>query len=774
MKKSVLLFTLFIPFLLTAQIDYSDRWEDFYSYNNIKDVVKNDNTLYALADNAVFLYNTNTKEIQKLSSVNGLSGNTTSSIHYNNSHNRLIIGYENGLIEVVDEDGTITISADIVSFNQAGEKRINQIYEHNNVVYLATPFAIVIYDIDKLEFGDTYFIGPLSTAVNIQAISVLNEQIYAATSSGLFVADALSKNLNDSNNWTKIFSGEFTNLVSFGSGIYCSKGNELLKINTSNLTVEKSFISSIVSLQSSSQFLTVTTNKGATVFDAAFSNIAQSNASTLFNYSLNNAFSTENMLFLATKEFGILQLNFSNLTDFIEIHPSGPLSNSVFSIATQKSNLWFVYGGYNSAYEPLGIQQGYSHFNGEDWVNTNYSPAFPLLDMVHVSIDPTHTNRVFISSFSDTNNPNSVSTGGLLEVEDDVVKMFYNDKNSPLEDFFPENPSRTTIRINGTAFDQQGNLWVADVLGKMKLKKLEPTGTWKSFDLSSLQSHVNQEINQLAIDNTNSVWIGTRQNGAYVYNETGNRKQVLNTIATKGSLPHSNVRDVVVDKNNRVWIGTQLGLVVFNNASEIFEATIFDAEPIIILDDGIPKKLLGSQSINTIAIDGADNKWFGTDNGGVVYTNPNGQKILASFNKDNSPLASNKILKITVDKSTGNVFFATDKGVVAYSSNVAEFGDALGDVYAYPNPALKQHQTVTIDGRNGTHLPKGTNVKIVDVSGQLVYETNVVEGQELSGGKVVWDKRNLAGNKVASGVYIVLLTNDDGSETTTTKIAIVN
>ena len=111
---------------------------------------------------------------------------------------------------------------------------------------------------------------------------------------------------------------------------------------------------------------------------------------------------------------------------------------------------------------------------------------------------------------------------------------------------------------------------------------------------------------------------------------------------------------------------------------------------------------------------------------------------------------------------------------MAYNSNVAPFGDTLGAVYAYPNPALKNHEIITIDGRNGTHLPKGTNVKILDVAGNLVFETNVVEGEQLQGGKVVWNKKNLAGTKVASGVYIVLLSNSDASETSITKIAIVN
>ncbi|MBL4905468.1 MAG: T9SS type A sorting domain-containing protein [Flavobacteriaceae bacterium] len=774
MTKNILFFLLLSPFLLFAQTDFSDRWEDFYSYNNVKDFIKVNNIIYAITDNAVFVYDLTTQETQKLSSVKGLSGETTSAIHYNSLTKRLMIGYENGLIEVLDEDGSITISADIVSFNQSGEKAINHISEYNNKLYISTPFAIVVYDIEKLEFGDTYFIGAGSTSVKVNETTIFNNQIYAATETGIYVADIANQNLIDATNWNLISTGNYTNIVQFNNKIYCSKENEIFTATKISVVLEKTFPSAIIDLKGAEQFLTVSLEKSAEILNTGLTVVLKSSATTNKNYSLNTSFSIDNSLFLGTKEYGILQASFSAPLDFLEIHPTGPLSNRVFFNCGSKNNVWFVYGGYNSAYVPLGITQGFSHYNGETWINTPFNPNFPVLDMVHVTIDPNHENRVLISSYSDTNNPNSVATGGLLEIVDDEIKTFYNDKNSPLEDLFPTNPNRTTIRINGTVFDTQGNLWITDALGSNKLKKLSSSGTWKSIDLRSLQSHKNEEVNNVIVDKTNSIWIGTRQNGVYVYNETGDRKRALTIAPTKGSLPHANVRTVAVDRNNRIWIGTQLGMVVYNNASNIFDTAIFDAEPVIILDDGIPKKLLGDQTINTIAVDGADNKWFGTDNGGVVYTNPSGQKTLASFNKSNSPLPSNKILKISVDESTGKVFFATDKGVVAYKSNVATFGETLGDVYAYPNPALKNHQTITIDGRNGTHLPKGTNVKILDVSGYLVYETNVVEGQEIQGGKVVWDKRNLAGNLVTSGIYIVLLTTDDGSESTTTKIAIVN
>ena len=196
MKKLFLLCSLFFSFLFSAQTDYSDSWEDLYSYNNVKDIVKVDEVIYALVDNAIFTYDTATEEINKLSSVQGLSGETTSSMHYNKSFQRLFIGYENGLLEVVDNDGTITISSDIVSFNQSGRKRINHIKEFNNKLYLSTPFGIVVYDIEKLEFGDTYFIGNNSSSLEVYQTEIMDGFIYAATNDGVFKADLTSSSVS--------------------------------------------------------------------------------------------------------------------------------------------------------------------------------------------------------------------------------------------------------------------------------------------------------------------------------------------------------------------------------------------------------------------------------------------------------------------------------------------------------------------------------------------------------------------------------------------------
>ena len=779
MKKLFGLFPFLWGVLCFGQTDFSESWEDFYSYNNVKDFVKVGTTFYAVVDNAVFTYNDVTNELNKLSSVQGLSGETTTSIYYSEALEKLVIGYQTGLIEIVDNLGVITISNDIERLSITGDKKINDITEYNGKLYLATPFAIVVYDLENLEFGDTFFIGSGSSEVVINQIEVFNETIYAATELGIYTADVNNNSLIDFNNWTPPqgnFSGNFSALEIFDNKLFASRDinfYEIIAVNTTQLIA--SMPQPINDLKASSMFIAVSAEKQAQIYNSSLTLTVVANATNDFDYMLNTAYAENQKIYLGTRQFGILERSFSDADTHTEIHPQGPSANDVFSITVQNNNLWVVYGAYDDAFTPTQRTRGFSRFNGESWINTPYNTSFPVRDLVNVTIDPNNENKAYISSWGQNDTGNLESTGGILVVENDQVTNFLNQDNSGLESvILPSIPSYRSVRVNGTAFDNQGNFWVTNGFIDNRLKKLAPNGSWTSFNLSSIITNEAFGLTELKIDRAGSIWIGTRRNGVLVYNESGDRKRALITEATKGSLPDLNTRSIAIDRNNRIWIGTKKGLVVYTNAAGVFDEAIFDAAPIIIDDDGIPKRLLGEQPVNSIAIDGADNKWFGTETGGVLGTNPSGQETLFNFNKDNSPLPSNKIVKIQVDDGTGKVFFATDKGIVAFKSNVSPFGDTLGEVFAYPNPVRKEHNFVTIDGRNDTNLPRGTNVKILDAAGRLVYETNVIEGQELKGGKVIWNKTNLAGRKVASGIYIVLLTSPDRSETSSAKIAIIN
>ena len=762
MKTFIKICIFFISTLLFSQTDYSENWEDLFSYNNVKDFVKIDSKIYALVDNAIFIYDEITQETSKMSSVNGLSGETATSLYYSENYKKLVIGYATGLVEILDENGKITIEPDISNFPLSSEKEILNIAGYDNNIYLSTPFAIVVYNLESLSFGDTYFIGSGSTEVRVNEIAIANEIIYAATENGIYTANINNPNLIDFNNWTKHFNQSFTTIEDFNNEVYTSVSQGLYRFTQNQpLQLIRNYSSNILNLKSSLEYLSVSILRQAHVYNLSLSEVTtiDSDENSEYYFQLNATFAKGNNIYLATKEFGILKTNISNTVPYQEIHPEGPTSNGVFSITAANNNLWVVYGGHSSSYVPLGNRFGFSHYNGENWTNTGYDSSFSARDLVNIAIDPDNENKVYLSSWND----------GIAVVEDDKITEIWDESNSEIEEF-----AGFFELISDATFDRDGNLWAPNTLIESNLVKRTPNGTWSKFSISEIMPNNAYGLNQIIIDKTDNKWIGSRRNGALVYNENGDRKRALTTEATKGSLPHLNVRTIAVDSGNRIWIGTQAGMVVFYNAAGVFDADIYDAEPIIILDDGVAKKLLGDQPINSIAVDGADNKWFATDRGGALQTTPNGRETLNIFNTTNSPLPSNTILKVKVDLSNGKVFFATDKGIVAYNNKIASYGDELGEVYAYPNPVRKQHNFVTIDGRNGEHLPQGTNVKILDSAGYLVYETNVEEGQELFGGKVVWDKTNLAGEKVSSGVYIVLLTNEDSTETSSTKIAIIN
>ena len=143
---------------------------------------------------------------------------------------------------------------------------------------------------------------------------------------------------------------------------------------------------------------------------------------------------------------------------------------------------------------------------------------------------------------------------------------------------------------------------------------------------------------------------------------------------------------------------------------------------------------------------------------------PDGTQELLNFNEENSPMFSNNILSIAIDDVTGEVFIGTDKGIISYKGTATEGGDIFNDVYAYPNPVHHNYDgPIAIKG-----LVKDADVKITDVSGNLVYATTA------NGGQAIWNGKGFDGEKAATGVYLVFASNEDGSQTHVTKILIIN
>jgi hypothetical protein len=191
--------------------------------------------------------------------------------------------------------------------------------------------------------------------------------------------------------------------------------------------------------------------------------------------------------------------------------------------------------------------------------------------------------------------------------------------------------------------------------------------------------------------------------------------------------------------------------------------TALTTKPIIILEDEVAQELLFEQFINAIVVDGANNKWVGTADSGVFLLSSNGQKTLYHFTTNNSPLPSNTINDIGINSVTGEVYIATTKGMISFKGVATAASDSLNNVYVYPNPVRPEFNgTVKIAG-----LLNRANVKITDIEGNLVHEA-VSEG-----GTIEWDTTAFGKYKVASGVYMIFISAEDGIETKVKKVMII-
>jgi hypothetical protein len=763
MKYFFFFFILLGTSLTATCQNFEDEWTGHFSYVSIQAISQGNDRVYAAAENAVFSYDLSTQEIETISTINGLSGEVISTLYYSENFNVLVIGYENGLIEIItDGDEDVLTVVDILNKPTIppDTKRINHFNEYDGKLYIAAQFGISVFDLGALEFGDTYFIGDGGTQIDITATAVLEPNIYASTSeNGIRIARVAADNLIDFDQWSQIAGGGYLGLVKAGNQIYTANSNLLYSV-VGGLQIVDNIGGTIREINGQNDFINVTTFSAVRTYDENLSVVASaSSIAGVDAYELITGFSHDNSLYLGTNEQGLFKIPFGGATAD-QILPDGPLFNNSFSLDASPGQVWVSFGDVTVNFNPFPLtKKGISNLREGEWTNISYSDLTETLgkeanDLVRVRVNPNDPNQVFMSSFQ----------RGILEIEDQNPFKMFDESNSSL-DITDDNPS-FGIRVFGLDFDSQGNLWGVQAQDDSGLIKITPEGQLQQIDISDVFNFSNPPLALGEVETTreNYVFFTAYNDGLIGYDPASGRFNKIGQELGNGNLPNNNVLALATDNNNRLWIGTRAGLrVLFNPGSFFDENANTDTQAIIILEDGVPQELLFELVITDIEVDGANNKWISTASSGVFYLSPNGQETLLQFNKDNSPLPSNNVQDIAIDSFTGVVYFATVNGLVAFNGTSTAPRDNLENVYAFPNPVRPQFTgNVTIDG-----LTANANVKITDISGNLVFETTS------EGGSVLWDTTAFGKYRVASGVYLVIITGEDALETKVAKIMVV-
>lgn len=768
MRRLVAFLLIVLPFFAAAQ-NYQDRWAGHFSYVSIKDISQGDNKIYVASENAVFIYDLATRKTKTLSTIDGLSGEFITAIHYSEDFNILIIGYENGLMDIVKEGEANVLKVVDIKEKQTippDRKRINNFDEYNGNLYIATRYGISMYNLSRLEFGDTFFIGDGGGQINILQTTVQEPYIFAASEAdGMRRAVVTDNNLIDFQNWTTIMGGGFRAMGSLGGELYAAnRSNSVLRFTPNgNATSVENFSSNILSFRSSNDLLTITTANSIQTYSPGFLNEAEIRNVQGFNLNLNTGYAFGSNVYLGTEDDGLLIVPFGS-TQPMQILPNGPIRNNSFSLDAVAGELWVSFGETTVDFDPYPLSRyGVSHLKDTIWNNISYDYMKDAVngeptDLLQVTINPANPKEVFMSSFQK----------GLLKIVDSEPVNLYDETNSPLERVRIVTQGGTAdagIRLYGSEFDKDGNLWFVQSKTDKGLIKLTPSGQFQKVDLSNFMNPLAElALTKLALSRENYIFFGSYFNGVFGYNPTTGAVNKIGENVGSGNLPSANIRALAFDAQNRLWIGTLLGLRVIYSPSSFFqEGTRPESQAIIILENGVAQELLYQQSITDIEVDGSNNKWISTATSGVFYLSADGQETILRFTKDNSPLPTNNVQDIAIDPFTGVVYFATTQGLVAYKGRATTPRNNLEGLYAFPNPVRPGFSgDVTIDG-----LTAQANVKITDITGNLVFET------VSKGGSVLWDTTAFGKYKVRSGVYLVLVTTDDYVETKVAKIMII-
>ena len=702
-------------------------WQTHFSYNNVNAVTQGDNKVFASADHGIFFLDLDDNSVNLINKNNGLSDVDVASIQYDSSLETLIIGYKDGGIDFW-QDGSVTTLTTVEDATVVGSKAFRNIQSFKGDIYFVGDLGIVIYNPQEEQITRSFLnLGEDGSPLSINELLFYNDSIYAATDDGLLSAPNNSTiNLQDFNSWNRSLTGlKFETIQEYNGLLVAGSSNDLFFREANTWQYQNTLASPINDLILFQNSLFILCENDFYTLDEQLNlelarGLPANNRSLLFN----------NSIWLATQTLGITNVTLSNdvLRNYI---PNGPRFDHVISLQSAASGLQLIH------------KSGFSTFSlgSRRWIQPSINRS--VSDLRDGLFDFSFENGTVNPVFADFNLGLVDSTGAIVQ----------NDISSQTV-FQPVNNS-----FNLTAVAQEGaDIWLTSTQDPPLYKWTPSTDVWTSF---ALLPQANSSTDLFLAKNGDK-WITIEEaegGGIVVFNETTGRERYLNINGGQGGLPGRKVNDLVYDLDEFLWIASNSGIAFYPNPDNVLNGQSLTANVPIFEN----RLLLRNQHITTIAVDPANRKWFGSLNNGLWLFSEAGDELIYHFTAENSPLPSNQIIDLSINPSSGELFIATNKGMISFRGDATEGLPTHSNVKIYPNPIVPNFQgNVVMEG-----LVNNANVKITDVSGKLVREIRA------NGSTGIWNLRDLNNTRVSTGVYLIFSSNSDGSETFVGKIVVI-
>ena len=749
------------------------QWRSHLSYETSVGVTESEDAVFFGSSEAILKINKSDLSLEHLNKVSGLSDMGIKTLDYNQSENLLVIAYKNGNIDLLYDNGYVqNLSAILTNNNILGDKSINHIYNAGKKIYFSCSFGLVEYDLDLEAFSQTTF-----TPIIVNACSQLGNTLFMATAEGIYTGVMDGRNLLDFTVWEKQGVPQGLNTDTYSSKVIIDFNNKIYAETSDSLVIYENgtwthFAGTDVA--SSTAITSWSPTSGVSDF-VPMLNLALSydkntllvatNTARYYTINTNNEIATnvyggawrvidlvidQNNKHWAA-DLGYMHYNFTRLA------PNSPLRNLVSDMhVDDEGTLWVSSSSYNT-YQPYFNSNGFFRYKDGEWTIFNKG-TLPVLDTfwdaIRVIKNPV-TNRVYVGSFM----------SGLLEMDDNENITIYDQytPDCPLSGADGD-PART--RITGMAVDEDGVLWLANSRSYSSLLVAKKrNGDWKAFPSSKFNDY---QVEEMVIDRNGYKWIKQITGKLTVFDsgdiDDDNDDRSIQLEVNNTVLPNNSITTLVADKKGVVWVGTTAGVTIFNCSSNVFEGGCTGNKP-IITQDNFNGYLLETEEIIDIVVDGANRKWVATKNGLFLLTADGGEQ-LAHYTASNSPLFNDEVNKLAIDGTTGILYISTTNGIQSFriEATTGLLRIKAENIEIFPHPVEPDYfGPIAI-----SKLPDDANVKITDISGRLVYETTAL------GGQAIWEGTDYNGRKAQSGVYLVFIVNEGGTQKAVGKILFLN
>lgn len=750
--KKVALFclALFLVNNVVAQAKLGE-WRSHLYYRRALKAVQANDRIYCGTENGVYYVSLKDNSVTMLSKVDGLSGVNVVTIDVDKATQNVFIAYEGGLVDMLGPDYVVPIPYIAEATSILGNKTVNNFFFSNGLAYMATNFGIVVYDIDKREIRETYLnLDERGNQLEINDVAVYNGRVYASSKMGLRSGN-INDNLLDFNFWRTDLKMDCDVMEVFNNQLLLHLSDNRVQSYDGQVFADFAPMAWAVvrHMDVYQSKLVVTKKNNILYFDTNY------RADSLVTGSPSHGLlDSKGAVWLSNWNNGLIKFD----PDPIFYTPNGPGGATAWDFAYANGELWVASGGVDLAFNPRFLNNGVYMYDNQHWTNFNGSknPSLtPLRDLHQVRIDAQRGIK-YVASYN--------KGLAVFDANNQITVYDQNNSDGAISTRDNDTGSNAWISMAGIDLDTQGNLWMTMQYTEQQLAVRTAEGKWQSFNIGS-----EKRVNDVLVDASGQKWVIIHLNGIYVFNDGGtplntsdDKVRFVNQSLGNGNLPAPDVYSMAIDKDGDLWLGTGDGVAVIYSPENVFKGQPFDATRPTIQDGEAVGYLLQAQKVNCIKVDGANQKWFGTDKG-VFVTNPTGDKIVYEFNTSNSPILSDVVRSIGINEKTGEVFFATDLGISSYRAVATEGDKEQKNVYVYPNPVRPGYSgPIAITG-----LVANANVKITDISGNLVYETTA------QGGTATWNGKTLNGQAVASGVYLALSSDSEGKTTHISKIMII-